>query len=46
MPGMRDRNLRQGDLHEELGIVLLKAVALVAPSNHVSIDVENGFAAC
>lgn len=30
MPGMRDRNLRSGDLHEELGIFLLKAVALVA----------------
>jgi len=28
---MRDRNLRSGDLHEELGIFLLKAVALVAP---------------
>src|SRR5262245_52054328 len=31
MPGMRDRNLRSGDLHEELGILLLKAAALVAP---------------
>jgi hypothetical protein len=31
MPGMRDRNLRSGDLHEELGILLLKEVALVAP---------------
>jgi hypothetical protein len=31
MPGMRDRNLRSGDLHEELGILLLKAIALVAP---------------
>ncbi len=31
VPGMRDRNLRQGDLHEELGIFLLKAIALVAP---------------
>ena len=31
MPGMRDRNLRSGDLHEEFGIFLLKAVALVAP---------------
>lgn len=31
MPGMRDRNLRSGDLHEELGLFLLKAVALVAP---------------
>jgi hypothetical protein len=30
MPGIRDRNLRSGDLHEELGIFLLKAVALVA----------------
>ena len=30
MPGMRDRNLRSGDLHEEFGIFLLKAVALVA----------------
>ena len=31
MPGVRDRNLRSGDLQEELGIFLLKAVALVAP---------------
>jgi hypothetical protein len=31
MPGTRDRNLRSGDLHEELGILLLKFVALVAP---------------
>ena len=31
MPGIRDRNLRSGDLHEELGIFLLKAIALVAP---------------
>jgi len=31
MPGMRDRNLRSGDLHEEFGMFLLKAVALVAP---------------
>ncbi len=31
MPGMRDRNLRSGDLHEALGITLLKVVALVAP---------------
>lgn len=31
MPGTRDRNLRSGDLHEDLGIFLLKAVALVAP---------------
>jgi hypothetical protein len=31
LPGVRDRNLRSGDLHEELGIFLLKAVALVAP---------------
>lgn len=31
MPGVRDRNLRSGDLHEELGLVLLRAVALVAP---------------
>jgi hypothetical protein len=30
VPGMRDKNLRSGDLHEELGIFLLKAVALVA----------------
>jgi hypothetical protein len=28
---MRDRNLRSGDLHEELGILLLKTVAFVAP---------------
>lgn len=31
MPGVRDRNLRSGDLHEELGVFLLKGVALVAP---------------
>lgn len=31
MPGMRDRNLRSGDLHEDLGILLLKAIGLVAP---------------
>jgi hypothetical protein len=31
MPGVRDRNLRSGDLQEELGIFLLRAVALVAP---------------
>ncbi|MGO9464688.1 MAG: hypothetical protein ACLQVF_11120 [Isosphaeraceae bacterium] len=31
MPGLRDRNLRSGDLHEELGIFLLKTIALVAP---------------
>jgi hypothetical protein len=30
MPGIRDKNLRSGDLHEEFGIFLLKAVALVA----------------
>jgi hypothetical protein len=31
VPGVRDRNLRSGDLHEELGLFLLRAVALVAP---------------
>ncbi|MEW6658801.1 MAG: hypothetical protein AB1424_09080 [Thermodesulfobacteriota bacterium] len=31
MPGIRDKNLRSGDLHEDLGIYLLKQVALVAP---------------
>src|SRR5690349_6479841 len=31
MPGVRDRNLRSGDLHEELGLLLLRTVALVAP---------------
>ncbi|MHB8156120.1 MAG: hypothetical protein ACYDEQ_01790 [Desulfocucumaceae bacterium] len=31
MPGMRDKNLRSGDLHEDLGIYLLKQIALVAP---------------
>jgi hypothetical protein len=31
MPGIRDRNLRSGDLHEQLGLFLLRAVALVAP---------------
>jgi hypothetical protein len=30
MPGSRDRNLRAGDLQEELGILLLKAIAFVA----------------
>lgn len=28
---MRDKNLRSGDLHEELGIFLPTPVALVAP---------------
>jgi hypothetical protein len=31
MPGARDRNLRSGDLHEELGLFLLRSIALVAP---------------
>ena len=31
MPGIRDRNLRSGDLQEELGLLLLKMIALVAP---------------
>ncbi|HYV36966.1 MAG TPA: hypothetical protein VE988_14765 [Gemmataceae bacterium] len=31
MPGTKDRNLRSGDLHEELGLFLLRGVALVAP---------------
>ncbi|MDX1963935.1 MAG: hypothetical protein SFX18_12335 [Pirellulales bacterium] len=31
MPGTRDKNLRSGDLHEELGILLLKGIAVVAP---------------
>jgi len=31
MPGSRDRNLRSGNIHEELGVFLLRAVALVAP---------------
>ena len=31
MPGKRDGNLRSGDLHEELGIFLLKAISFVAP---------------
>jgi hypothetical protein len=31
MPGMRNRNLRSGDLKEELGIFLMKTIALVAP---------------
>lgn len=31
MAGVRDGNLRSGDLHEELGILLLKTIALVAP---------------
>jgi hypothetical protein len=31
MPRSRDRNLRSGDQHEELGVVLLKTLALVAP---------------
>src|SRR5262249_12068748 len=31
MPGNRDRNLRSGYIHEELGVLLLRPVALVAP---------------
>ena len=31
MPGVRDRNLRSGDLHEDLGLLLLRRVALVSP---------------
>jgi hypothetical protein len=31
MPGMRDKNLRSGDLNEDFGIYLLKQIALVAP---------------
>jgi hypothetical protein len=31
MPGIRDRNLRSGNIHEELGVLLLRPVALVAP---------------
>src|SRR5687768_206108 len=31
MPGSQDRNLRSGYLHEELGLLLLRGVALVAP---------------
>src|SRR5262245_57960426 len=31
MPGSRDRNLRSGYIHEELGILLLRPVSLVAP---------------
>lgn len=31
MPGIRDRNLRNGDLHEELGLFLLRQIAFVAP---------------
>src|SRR5262249_12398744 len=31
MPGVRDRNFRSGDLHEELGLFLLRSVAFVAP---------------
>ena len=31
MPGVRDRNLRSGDLHEELGLLLLRRIALVSP---------------
>jgi hypothetical protein len=41
MPGVRDRNLRSGDLHEELGLLLLRTVALVSPiprQDDVGID--------
>ena len=31
MPGNKDRNLRSGYIHEELGVLLLRPVALVAP---------------
>jgi hypothetical protein len=31
MPGSHDRNLRASELQEELGILLLKAIASVAP---------------
>lgn len=31
MAGTRDKNLRSGDLHEDLGLFMLKAIALVAP---------------
>jgi len=30
MAGSRDKNLRSGDIHEELGLFLLTAVGLVA----------------
>jgi hypothetical protein len=30
MPGVRDRNLRSGDLHEDAGLLLLRTVALVS----------------
>jgi hypothetical protein len=31
MPGKRDRNLRSGNIHEDLGVLLLRPVALIAP---------------
>ena len=31
MSGGRDQNLRSGDLHEELGLLLLRTIGLVAP---------------
>ena len=31
MSGFRDKNLRSGDIHEEFGLLLLKAIGLVAP---------------
>jgi len=41
VPGRRDRNLRQGDLAEQLGLLLLQNLALVAPiprTEDVGID--------
>ena len=42
MPGLRGKNLRSGDLAEQLGLLLLRSVALVAPvprTEDVGIDV-------
>lgn len=44
MPGNRDSHLRSGDLHEELGIFLLKTIALVAPVPRPEDVGHDGFA--
>src|SRR5437660_828653 len=38
MPGFRDRNLRSGNIHEELGVLLLRPIALGPPALSWSTD--------
>ena len=41
MPGERDGNIRSGDIKEDLGMLLLKGIAAVAPvprTEDVGID--------